>query len=100
VEASGFEYRRGDQSRGVHVIRSIWDEICRSSAMIVDLTGLNENVCLELGLAQAVGTPLLLMTQDDVGRTLFPEIAKLRASRYTTVGRDVSRIVEHWCAAV
>jgi hypothetical protein len=96
VEHGGLEYRRGDQSRGVHVIRSIWDEICRASAVIVDLTGLNENVCLELGLAQAIGRPMLLMTQDDVGRSLFPEIAKLRVSRYAPTGTDARKIVAGW----
>lgn len=98
VEAHGFEYRRGDQSTGVHVIRSIWDEICRASAVVVDLTGLNENVCLELGLVQAIGRPVLLMTQDDPARALFPEIAKLRVSRYSTGRGDVRRIVQDWCA--
>ena len=100
VERSGFEYRRGDQTRGVHVIRSIWDEICRASAVIVDLTGLNENVCLELGLAQAIGRPALLMTQDDIGKALFPEIAKLRVSRYSPAGADVRKIVEGWRRSV
>jgi hypothetical protein len=100
VEAQGLEYRRGDQSRGVHVIRSIWDEICRASAVVVDLTGLNENVCLELGLAQAIGRPVLLMTQDDPARALFPEIAKLRVARYSSGRGDVRRIVQDWCAGL
>lgn len=80
IEHGGLEYRRGDQTKGVYVIRAIWDEICRASMVIADLTGLNENVCLELGMAQAIGRPALLMTQDDIGRSRFPEIAKLRLS--------------------
>ena len=60
VEARGFEYRRGDQRRGVHVVRSIWDDICPASAVVVDLTRSNNNVCLDLGLAQAIGRPVLL----------------------------------------
>ena len=100
VEACGYEYSRGDQSRGVHVVRSIWDDICRASAVVVDLTGPNNNVCLELGLAQAIGRPILLMTQDGLDDALFPEIAKLRVSRYSPAGRGLGRIVEGWCSTL
>ena len=86
--------------RGVHVVRSIWDDICRASAVVVDLTGSNNNVCLELGLAQAIGRPVLLMTQDGLGDSLFPEIAKLRVSRYSPAGRGLGRIVEGWCSTL
>jgi hypothetical protein len=79
---SGTRYRRGDDADGTEVIRAIWEEISLATCLVVDLTGLNVNVCLELGLAQALGRRALLFTQDDPAQTLFPEIAKLQVRRY------------------
>jgi hypothetical protein len=96
VERGGLRYSRGDQAKKTHIVRAIWDEICRSSGVIADLTGLNENVCLELGLAQAVGRPVLLMSQDKSGTRMFPEIAKIQVRRYSPGGADLRRLIGAW----
>ena len=75
-------FRRGDETEDPNVIRSIWEEVCRAAYVVVDLTGLNPNVCLELGLAQVVGRPTLLVARSDRNLELFPEIAKLQVRRY------------------
>ena len=78
------KYRRGDETEEQQIIHSIWEEICRATHVLVDLTGLNPNVCLELGLAQALGRPTLLVAQEQAGtvEALFPEISKLQVKHY------------------
>lgn len=77
-------YRRGDETEEQKIIHSIWEEICRATHVVVDLTGLNPNVCLELGIAQALGRPTLLIAQEQEGtiEALFPEISKLQIKSY------------------
>ncbi|MGH9875528.1 MAG: hypothetical protein ACRD9S_23985 [Pyrinomonadaceae bacterium] len=78
-------YRRGDETEDPNVIRAIWQEICRASEVVVDLTGLNCNVCLELALCHALGRRVLLVARNDgTVERLFPEIAKLQVKKYDT----------------
>jgi hypothetical protein len=77
--------RRGDETEDPNVIRAIWQEICRASDVVVDLTGLNCNVSLELALCQALGRRVLLVSRNDgTVERLFPEIAKLQIKKYDT----------------
>jgi len=76
------EYIRGDQVLDPDIIRSIWDEICRASHVVVDLTGLNINAVLELGMAHALGRNILIITQDDRPALYFRSIAKVRLHHY------------------
>ena len=76
---------RGDGAEGQQIIHSIWDEICRASLVSVDLTDLNPNVCLELGLAHTLGRPTVLMAQRGTERLLkarLPGVAKWRCHGY------------------
>ncbi len=82
-------YVRGDESKSAMITRAIWDDICRATCIVVDLTDLNPNVCLELGMAQALGKsvlPVMKAGQDsedeDAAPALFPEIAKVRLTTY------------------
>ena len=77
-EAVGADYVRGDQVSDPDVIRSIWEEINRSSHVLVDLTGFNSNVALEAGIAHTLGRPTMLTGHESVVKDLFPNIAKLR----------------------
>jgi hypothetical protein len=58
------QYVRGDQVLDPDIIRSIWDEICTATHIVVDLTGLNANVLVECGIAHALGRNVLLLSQD------------------------------------
>jgi hypothetical protein len=49
--------------RGV-VIRDVWTAICSAKLIIADCTHRSPNVFYEIGLAHAIGTPVLLLTQD------------------------------------
>jgi len=85
ARAAGIEPVRGDQAEGQEIIQSIWQEICRASAVTVDLSGFNLNVCLELGLADALGRPTLLVAEAGTERRLaqaLPSVAKRRCLPY------------------
>ncbi len=79
---SDTEYVRGDRVLAPDILRSIWDEICRATHIVVDLTGLNANVALELGIAHALGRNVLLVSQDENPARYFRAIAKQRIHRY------------------
>jgi hypothetical protein len=76
-------YVRGDQALAPDILRSIWDEICRATHVVVDLTGLNANVALELGIAHALGRNVLLISQDQNPERYFRAVAKQRIHPYT-----------------
>ena len=56
--------RRADEIVGVNQITAdIWEYVNRSRLLIADLTNMNANVFYELGLAHALGKPVILLTQ-------------------------------------
>jgi hypothetical protein len=76
---------RGDEAEGQQIMHSIWDEICRARLVSVDLTELNPNVCLELGIAHTLGRPTVLMAERGTERllkALLPGVAKWRCHSY------------------
>jgi hypothetical protein len=94
------QYLRGDEMDDPRIIRSIWDEICRATHVVVDITDFNANVALELGIAHALGRRTLIVAQR--GNTLdrlFPSISKLRVHDYSlqdldgTLGRTIRRFL-------
>ena len=85
---SRIEYIRGDGVLAPDILRSIWDEICRATHVVVDLTGLNANVVLELGIAHTLGRNVLLISQDQQVERYFRAIAKHRIHPYTLKGSD------------
>ena len=65
-KGAGSAYRRHDQVASEHIIRSLWDEIAAASHVLVDITGLNDNVLIELGMAHALGKTTRIVAQDHV----------------------------------
>ena len=61
----GMKCLRADRLRGRDVILDVWRSICSSGVIVADLTGGNANVMYELGLAEAIGKRILLVSQDD-----------------------------------
>ncbi len=76
-------YIRGDQSPDSDIISSIWDQLCQASHVVVDLTGFNANVGIELGMAHTLGRNVLIMVQDDINLQYPLVIAKMRIHRYS-----------------
>jgi hypothetical protein len=92
----GAEYIRGDRVEEAKVIKAIWDEINATSHVLVDLTGFNANVALELELAHALGRPTIMVGQGDTVERLFPSIAKLRFYPYEgadEIGKSVDALL-------
>ncbi|HUC99903.1 MAG TPA: hypothetical protein VMR88_15550 [Candidatus Polarisedimenticolaceae bacterium] len=89
---SQIEYIRGDGVLAPDILRSIWDEICRATHVVVDLTGLNANVVLELGIAHTLGRNVLLISQDQQVERYFRAIAKHRIHPYALKGSDAPEL--------
>jgi hypothetical protein len=89
---SQIEYIRGDGVLAPDILRSIWDEICRATHVVVDLTGLNANVVLELGIAHTLGRNVLLISQDQQVERYFRAIVKHRIHPYAIKGSDASTL--------
>jgi len=85
--AADTKYFIGHRATDPRVIRSIWDEICKATHVLTDLTGFNPNTALELGIALALGKPTLIIGQDDTVDRLFPTLKKVRCARYTPSDR-------------
>ncbi len=80
---------RGDEAEGQEIIESIWDELCRASWVTADLSGLNPNVCLEVGIAHTLGRRTLLIGEPGTAQRLaqeLPGLAKWRCHEYGRAG--------------
>ncbi len=64
IESLGIECIRGDEIYAKPDIMSdIWKSIRESRFILAELTGRNPNVLYEIGLAHAVGKPIILLTR-------------------------------------
>jgi hypothetical protein len=82
LAAQGVHVVRGDAALGQDIVASIWDETARASHVLVDLTGYNPNVCLELGMADAMGRDTWLMGVAGTAEARFAAIDKRRIHSY------------------
>jgi hypothetical protein len=69
----GVDTIRGDVAVRQEIIHSIWEETGQASHVLVDLTGFNPNVCLELGLADLLGKHSLLIGLAGTGDTTLSQ---------------------------
>jgi hypothetical protein len=76
------KYVRGDRGREQNIMRRIWSELAKSTHVLVDLTGFNPNVALELGIAHTLGRSTRIVAQKDTVSHLFLSIAKLHVYTY------------------
>lgn len=93
LTAAGVHVVRGDEALGQDIVASIWEETARASHVLVDLTGYNLNVCLELGMADAMGRDTLLFGEAGTAERRFAAIDKRRIHAYGSdeVGRGALR---------
>jgi len=69
IEDVGLECVRGDEVyTHQSIVQDIWKAIRRARVMVAELSGRNPNVMYEIGMAHAIGKPIILLTrnQDDV----------------------------------
>ncbi len=81
-ETAGYEYVGADAVGDRGIIRSIWNEICRASHIVVDLTGFDPNVALELGIAHTLGRATLIVGEGDTVERLFASLVEVRVLEY------------------
>jgi hypothetical protein len=92
-EGMGHLYRRHDDVDDPRIVRSLWDELCRATHILVDLTELNANVALELGIAHTLGTPTQVVGRSGVVDSLFPMVRKLRVVEYSDRGSELEEAI-------
>jgi len=69
IEESGLECIRGDEIYAEQeIIHDIWKSLKECRLVVAELSGRNPNVLYEIGLAHAIGKPIILITrnQEDV----------------------------------
>jgi hypothetical protein len=86
------EYQRGDLSREGRINRAIWDDLCRATVVLVDVTGGNLNVLIEWGMTHAIGRRTVAVRQADSLDIRPPHVQKLRVLPYRTP-RELRRIL-------
>lgn len=93
LTAAKVDVVRGDEAAGQEIVASIWEETARASHVLVDLTGYNLNVCLELGIADAIGRDTLLIGAEGTSDKRFAAIDKRRIHHYgdDAASRDAVR---------
>jgi len=94
------EYQIGSERLNPDIIRIIWKDICSASFVIADITNLNPNAVMELAMAQAVGRPTLILTQNAQPQTYLPAVQKVRTHFYDPdEGRgDLSALLDAFLA--
>ena len=81
VRQTGLRPLRGDSIfRPSPIVGDIWEMIVDAKVLIADLTEKNPNVFYELGLAHAIGKPVILIA-DDIGDVPF-DLQSLRVILY------------------
>jgi hypothetical protein len=92
-------YFRHDDDRDPHIIRSLWNELCLADRILVDLTDLNANVLVELGIAHTLGTPTLIVGQLGTVDLVFPMLKRTRIVEYDPTTDDFERALESFLSA-
>jgi len=80
----GLDYRRGDEAEDGRIVHAIWADLCRAAVVLVELTGVNLNVMIELGLAHAIGRPVLAVQRANTVDFRPRHVEKLRVHRYAS----------------
>lgn len=88
---SGFQCFRGDNqgfySKNIHIMTNVTESIVRSHIVVVDISDRNPNVFYELGVADTLGKPVILLF-DGKGDVPF-DVNGLRHIRYDKDDLDV-----------
>ena len=97
----GWIYTRGDEAEAQRIIPGIWNEIGRPSGVLVDITGHNPNVALELGLVHALGRQYRVVAQGDAKAHMFESLEKLQIHCYGEGPRypGLTKVVEELLAS-
>jgi hypothetical protein len=93
------KYLIGYEQLDPDILRAIWRDIASASLVVADLTNLNPNAVLELGIAQALGRPTLVLSQTPNLPAHLPALAKVRMHNYANDAagrRNLARLLERY----
>ena len=89
----GMRCRRADQQSGRHIVQDdIWPGICESGVIIADITETNPNVMYELGLADAIGKKIILISQTPDPSKIAFDLLGLRLIVYSPTVDGLSNL--------
>jgi hypothetical protein len=94
-KSTGVTYVRGDTMPDSRILNRVWDGICHADAVLVELTGLNANVLIELGIAHALGCNVLLVEQAQQHAGKVRHLEKFELVRYEQA-RDLRAALVQW----
>ena len=94
-EKVGLVYERGDRSADDRILRRVWEGICTADFVLVDMTGLNPNVMMELGMAHALGRNTLMVARKQEGGGRVRNLAKIEIDEYAD-HRRLRALVGKW----
>ncbi|MFL6240193.1 MAG: hypothetical protein ACJ735_11950 [Actinomycetes bacterium] len=93
LDEAGFEVRRADSLLNQqNILRDIVRGITDAALVVADVTGVNENVLYELGLAHALGKRTMMITQDISGLPF--DLRAYRATEYSIVFNEAEHLKE------
>lgn len=93
LEEVGFIVTRADSPLGQqNILKSIVVSLDQSSLIVADLTGLNENVMYELGIAHALQKPTVMLTQN-INELPF-DLRSYKAIPYSLHFKEVPKLVD------
>lgn len=82
-ETDAMEYAIGYEQLNPDILPDIWKNISEATHVVADITNLNPNAVLELAMAQVLGRPTLILTQNSNAHLHLPALQKLRLHTYT-----------------
>jgi nucleoside 2-deoxyribosyltransferase len=86
--AAGLGYRAHIDTDSDDILASNWEELACANHVVVDISGFNDNVLIELGMAHALGRPVKLVGLEEVVDHLPQVIAKKRVETYSIQNTD------------
>lgn len=93
MKGAGFDVQRSDDIQNQrNILQDIIESIISSDLIIADLTGGNENVFYELGIAHALKRPVILITQEL--EDIPFDLQSYRVIRYSTHFNEIDNAIK------
>ena len=91
---AGVDYRIGYEHLDPDILGAIWDDLAGATWVVADVTLLNPNAVLELGIAHALGKPTLVISQTQHVTRHLPALAKVRSVSYSTDAAGLAALAD------
>jgi hypothetical protein len=79
---AGVRYLIGHDRLDADILGAIWRDIATASLVVADVTHLNPNALLELGIAHAIGRPTVVLSRTPDVPVHVPALARVRVHDY------------------